>query len=236
MDYQHLTKDRSLGYLELRLNELAVEADSEEYPYKSTGKKTEAGNIRFDKGTFKGQLHYEAEFVPALALRDFKFSTGGNYIKRAANGPNGNAEGVVDGDGGSVSSSDIEAEATPTGITTRGPLGMKRKESHVKNAASTDTSFTADVDCDANSVIESSSESEGKGRSGKGVVMSKEQLMEQRKPFLFATSQLSPSFQSLESLSSTSPPPSLRGRLASRFCWTMDTGPRLPLPWLAAAM
>lgn len=235
MDYQHLTKDRPLGYLELRLRELAVEADSEEYPYKSTGRKTEAANLRFDKGTFKGQLHYEAEFVPAIALRDFKFSTGGNYIQRAANGANGDAEGAVDGDGGSVSSSDIEAEAIPAGITARGPLGTKRKENHAKNAESTDTTFTADTDYDANSNSESSTESEGKGRSGKGVVLSKEQLMEKRKLLLFVTSQLLPLFQSLESLSSTSPPPNLRGRLVSRFCWTMDTGPRLPLPWPAAA-
>ena len=233
MDYQHLTKDRSLGYMELRLNELAEEENSEEYPYKSTGKKTEAANLKFDKGTFKGQLHYEAEFVPALALRDFKFSTGGHHM-HAANGANGDVESA-DGNGGSVSSSDVEAEAIPAGITTRGPLGMKRKENHVKNAASTDTSYTVDVDDDADSIIESSTESEGKGKPVKGVVLSKEQLMEHRKLLLFVISQLLPLFQSPESSSSISPPPSLRGRLVSRFCWTMDTGPRLPLPWLEAA-
>ena len=175
MDYQHLTKDRSLGYTELHLNEIAAEADSEEYPYKSTGKKAEAANLKFDKESYKGQLHYEVEFIPALALRNFEFSASGNNIQRTVNGANGDAE-----DGGLVSSSDIKAEAVPTGITTRGPLEMKWKENHVKNAASTDTSFTADVDYDANSIVESSGD-EGKDRSGKGVVLSKEELMQHRK-------------------------------------------------------
>ena len=231
MDYQHLTKDRSLGYMELRLDELAEEEDSEEYPYKSTGKKTEAADLKFDKWNFKGQLHYEAEFVPALALTDFKFSTGGHHIQYAANGDVESA----DGNAGSVSSSDIEVEAIPIGVTTRRPLGMKTKENHVKNAASTDTSFTADVDRDADSIIESSAEGEGKGKPGKGVVLSEEELMEHRKLLLFVASQLSPLFQSPESSSSISPLPSLRGRLASMFCLMMDTGPRLPLLWLAAA-
>jgi len=181
MDYQHVTKDRSLGYTELHLNEIAAEADSEEYPHSSTGKKVEAANLKFGGGTFKGQLHYEAEFIPALALKNFEFSAGGNRIQHAVDGANGDAGSISNGDGGSVSSSDIEAEAVPAGITTRGPLGTKRKENHVKNVASTDTSFTVDTNQDANSIIESSGESEGKDRSGKGVVLSKEELMEHRK-------------------------------------------------------
>lgn len=173
MDYQHVTKDRSLGYAELRVGELAVEADSEEYPYKSTGKKEEAAHLKLEKGIFKGQLHYEAEFVPALALKDFKFSTGGNNIQRAVNGNDSS------GEGGSKSSSDVEGEAVPTGITTRGPLGAKRKENHVKNAGSTDTVPTSDGEFDDGSNTESS-EGEGKDKTGKGVVMSKEELMGHR--------------------------------------------------------
>lgn len=172
MDYQHLTKDRSLGYVELRLNELAVEADSEEYPYKSTGKKADAAHLKFEKGVFKGQLHYEAEFVPALALKDFKFSTSGHHI-RNANGDATNGEGE-----------DIEDEAIPAGITTRGPLGAKRKENHVKNAGSTDTTRTSIDELDDNSSIESSTESVDKTKPGKGVVRSKEELMQHRTPQL----------------------------------------------------
>ena len=181
MDYQHITRDRPLGYTELHLNDLATGADSEEYPYKSTGKKVEAANLKFDKGIFKGQLHYEAEFIPALALKNFEFSTSGNGIQQNVNGAGGSNGNGTDEDGGSVSSADIEGEAVPTGITTRGPLGAK-KEGHVKGAASTDTVPTGDVDPDAKSTVESSSESERKGRAGKGVTMSKEELMRHRKP------------------------------------------------------
>jgi hypothetical protein len=174
MDYQHVTKDRTLGYAELRVNELAVEADSDEYAYKSTGKKADAAHLKLDKGIFKGQLHYEAEFVPAFVLKDFKFSTGGNKIQRTPNGNGSNGES-------SVSSSDVEGEAVPAGITTRGPLGAKRKENHVKNAGSTDTAFTVDDESDVNSIAESSGEGEGKDKVEKGVVMSKEELMQHRK-------------------------------------------------------
>ena len=177
MDYQHLTKDRSLGYTELHLNELAAEADSEEYPYKSTGRKVEAADFKFEKGIFKGQLHYEAEFIPTLALKDFKFSVGGNDIQHAVDGANGDASNV-DGGGGSVSSSDVEAEAIPAGITTRGPLGMKN---HVKSEESTDTSLAADGDYNTNPTIESPSGSNGKDKPRKGVVLSKEELMQHRK-------------------------------------------------------
>lgn len=175
MDYQHITKDRTLGYAELRVNELAVEADSQEYPYKSTGKKVEAAQLKLDKGIYKGQLHYEAEFVPALVPKDFKFSTGGNNIQRAVNGNDSNG-------GGSVSSSDVEGEIIPAGITTSKPLGAKRKENHVKNAGSTDTTVTVDDELDVNSSAESSAEGQGKDKTGKGVVMSKEELMKHRKP------------------------------------------------------
>ena len=178
MDYQHLTKDRTLGYTELPLTELAEEANSEEYPYKSTGKKVEVANLKFEKGIFKGQLHYEAEFIPAISLKDFAFSTGGNGIQHAVD-VGSDAESIEDAPGGSISSSDIEAEAVPMGITTRRPIGVGRNEGHVKNSASTDTAV--DGDSDANSDTESPSDSEAKAKSGKGVVLSKEELMEHRK-------------------------------------------------------
>jgi hypothetical protein len=176
MDYQHVTKDRSLGYVELHVNDLAEEADSEEYPYKSTGRKVEAANLRFEKGVFKGQLHYEAEFVPALALKDFKFSAGGNNIQQTANGD------AANGEGSSVSTSDVDGEAVPVGITTRGPLGAKRKENTVNNETSADTGNTDDEhELGPTSPTESRSESEGKGNAEKGVVRSKEELMGSRK-------------------------------------------------------
>lgn len=81
MDYQHLTRDRSLGSVELHLNDIAEEnPDDPSYPYKSRGVKEAQDPIRLDKGhnVFKGQLHYKAEFVPALNLRGVKFEESGN--------------------------------------------------------------------------------------------------------------------------------------------------------------
>ncbi|KAF7310594.1 hypothetical protein HMN09_00602200 [Mycena chlorophos] len=85
MDYQHLTKDRSLGNVELRVSDLAKESTDREYPFESTGKKTTTERFRLDKNnTFKGQLYYSAEFIPTLALEGVKFDSTGNELQRAA--------------------------------------------------------------------------------------------------------------------------------------------------------
>ncbi|KAG2023600.1 transmembrane protein [Coprinopsis cinerea AmutBmut pab1-1] len=71
MDYQHLTKDRSLGSVELTVSELAKQSDDPKYPYESTGVKNAADPIRLDKGkSTKGTLYYTATFIPALKLKD----------------------------------------------------------------------------------------------------------------------------------------------------------------------
>ncbi|KAF5354770.1 hypothetical protein D9756_005742 [Leucocoprinus leucothites] len=75
MDYQHLTRDRSLGSVELRVSDLAEESNDPKYPYRSTGVKSANDTLRLDNGEgYKGTLTYTAQFVPALALRDLTFS------------------------------------------------------------------------------------------------------------------------------------------------------------------
>ncbi|KIY68099.1 hypothetical protein CYLTODRAFT_395974 [Cylindrobasidium torrendii FP15055 ss-10] len=94
MDYQHLTKDRSLGSIELRVADLAVESDEDtmKFPYKSTGTKTAADPLRQDEsGEFKGLLHYRAEFVPAMKLKGLKFDGAANEIDQVD--PNQDADG-----------------------------------------------------------------------------------------------------------------------------------------------
>ncbi|KAJ3567153.1 hypothetical protein NP233_g6551 [Leucocoprinus birnbaumii] len=74
MDYQHLTKDRSLGSVELQVSDLAEESEDTKYPYQSLGVKSAEDPIRLDKGEgYKGTLTYTAEFVPALALKNLAF-------------------------------------------------------------------------------------------------------------------------------------------------------------------
>ncbi|KAF9023422.1 tricalbin [Hymenopellis radicata] len=139
MDYQHLTKDRSLGSVELRVSELASENDDPKFPFKSTGVKEATDPLRLDKdGTFKGQLHYRAEFVPAMKLKGIKFDGHTNEMQRAANQELDGEDGGVatDNDKSSMSSSDEEIQAVPPGVTIN---GVHR---HTRNAKSTDTTAT----------------------------------------------------------------------------------------------
>ncbi|CAE6457960.1 unnamed protein product [Rhizoctonia solani] len=73
MGYQRLTKDRSLGFVELSVAELARQTEDERVPYEGTGKRDVADPIRLGKGQTKGELHYTAEFIPALALQGVSF-------------------------------------------------------------------------------------------------------------------------------------------------------------------
>ncbi|KAH6917432.1 transmembrane protein [Coprinopsis sp. MPI-PUGE-AT-0042] len=74
MDYQHLTKDRSLGSVEIQVSALAKQSEDPKYPYESTGVADRANPIRLDKGnSTKGTLYYKASFIPCLKLKEVKF-------------------------------------------------------------------------------------------------------------------------------------------------------------------
>lgn len=74
MDCQHLTKDRSLGYTELVVSNISPSLpleDTQHYPFKSSGVKSFDSLLPQDGGSvFKRTLHYAAEFVPVVALKD----------------------------------------------------------------------------------------------------------------------------------------------------------------------
>ncbi|TFY83046.1 hypothetical protein EWM64_g967 [Hericium alpestre] len=127
MDYQHLTKDRTLGTVELKVSDLAVEAKDPKDPrfhYRSTGKKDAADPIRLDRGkTYKGNLHYVAEFVPAIALTGVEFETKPAELEAIVEEVAEEGEGTdVPDDVLSVSSSNIDAQAIPKGITASAPI------------------------------------------------------------------------------------------------------------------
>ena len=140
--------DRWLGYMELHLSELATDADSMGYPYRSIGKRVEAAHLKLENGAFQGRLHYEAEFVPAVALKDLKFSTSGRHIRRTVECANRDAAGG----NASVNFSHKEVEAVPTGITTYRPLAEEKRNKLPTNRG-------------------------GKYKSVEGVTMSEEDLM-----------------------------------------------------------
>jgi len=147
MDYQNLTKDRSLGTVELKVSELAREmmtgAGDSRFAFESTGKMDKSESIRLDRGNqYKGQLHYLAEFLPAFALEGLKFETGSNELQAAAGG----VEDGDDADDHSSSSSEGEARA----ITIAEPIDKPKDSSENRNpttathaAESTDGSKTA---------------------------------------------------------------------------------------------
>ncbi|KAJ6501679.1 C2 domain-containing protein [Mycena vitilis] len=115
MDYQHMTRDRSLGMVELRVSDLARESTDRLYPFESAGKKTGADPIRLDKGNaYKGQLYYTAEFIPTLALEGVEFSSSGNELQRAAEAEDPDGNSVRSSSSSSSSSGDDAAPVAPT--------------------------------------------------------------------------------------------------------------------------
>ena len=208
MDYQHLTKDRSLGTVELKVADLAQESDDPRFHYSSLGKKEVVDPIRLDRGnSYKGQLHYVAEFVPAIALKGVKFDTSPNELQTAIEGGGGGGEEdgeVVSDAASSISSSSEEAQAVPNGVTARAPIGDR---SHTKGASSTDTTGTKETtkSTEPQSPIVSSSSVKSvseKGANGngngvpkepedKGVEMSREELLRQRASLSILSSALS---------------------------------------------
>jgi C2 domain len=136
MDYQNLTKDRSLGTVELKVGELArvIERGADDHPlyfFESTGKKDKSEPIRLDPGNqYKGQLHYLAEFLPAFALQGLKFETDSNGSQSAVAG--------VDGEG-----DDVEGNTEPVMVrrpTTKEPIGTSKEETKNQQSAEASTS------------------------------------------------------------------------------------------------
>ncbi|KAI0961143.1 hypothetical protein AcV7_000325 [Taiwanofungus camphoratus] len=126
MDYQHLTKDRSLGYVELKLSDLA-QPSAGDFLHASTGRKAAAEPIRQSNGSYKGQLHYEALFVPAVAIKRPTFDTAPSELERAAAHAAGDSDGDVVDDTSSTSSLGREAHFLAEGPTVSEPLGITEK-------------------------------------------------------------------------------------------------------------
>ncbi|GAA5948387.1 hypothetical protein JCM10213_004407 [Rhodosporidiobolus nylandii] len=76
MDYQHLTKDRSLGSVEFTAKGLLTEGpDKKTKPWVSTGKVEKKEMLKSEGGKkVKGSLEFEAEFFPCAHLKDISFT------------------------------------------------------------------------------------------------------------------------------------------------------------------
>ncbi|KAG7099557.1 hypothetical protein E1B28_001390 [Marasmius oreades] len=173
MDYQHLTRDRSLGSVELHLNELAEANPADPlYPYKSLGVKDARDPIQLDKAhTIKGQLHYTAEFIPALNLRGVKFENTGDRLGGGASSPSDSDDAGSLVTAGSDVSSDHEAQTVVT---------IKR---HSKGQKSIDSNYSAGQP-GTNSVppspVQAEASKQEETQTESGVQMTTEELLNQQ--------------------------------------------------------
>jgi Ca2+-dependent lipid-binding protein len=133
MDYQHLTRDRSLGSVELELSSLAAPSDDPRFPFQSKGMKTAADPLRLDKGNAtKGTLHYKASFIPALAIKGVKFDHAHNTRTQTAQRDKEN--------GDDQASSTSDGDALPDGPTIK---SMKKSGQKEDQSTSKETTVAA---------------------------------------------------------------------------------------------
>ncbi|KAI0757330.1 tricalbin [Daedaleopsis nitida] len=174
MDYQHLTKDRSLGYTELKMTDLSKPsaAETSEFLYESSGRREAEEPLKLGNGAFKGKLHYEAEFVPAYAVRGIHFNSGPSELEQAAERA---TAASPDGSEGGTVHDESEAEddaAVPEGVTVSNPVDENNTEQQGhRHTKSTDT--MASVRTSGTTAI---GEDE-KRPEERGVEMSKEELL-----------------------------------------------------------
>lgn len=180
MDYQNLTKDRSLGTVELKVSELAQEipkgAGSPRFSFESTGKKDKSEPIHLDRGNqYKGHLHYVAEFLPAFALQGLKFKTDPNELQSAAEGSD-----EVHDDSESTKSSEERVETRA--VTTTEPIGSAREDEQHADATHAAAS-TNEVNKKVGSREGSPSSGKTHSADGKneGIQMSNDELLTHRK-------------------------------------------------------
>ncbi|KAG8883133.1 hypothetical protein FRB98_003307 [Tulasnella sp. 332] len=153
MDYQHLTKDRPLGTVELSVGDLAIEAPANrEYPYQGTGRRSFSSPIHIDKLVTKGFLEYEAEFLPSLNLKGLDFDEK-NEVEKALED-----DIVESGHSASRTSSDGDYEKISSSVADEFPAASEQP-SHTRGARSVDTvgtvmstSTVADTDADKGAI------------------------------------------------------------------------------------
>ena len=172
MDYQHLTKDRSLGSVELRISDLVKETkENKEMPYSSKGRDDFIEHFRLDKNnTYKGKLFFDAEFVPAILLKDIHFDVPKNELEQIVE------DSRVDGVDASGSSSNTSQEdlVSPVSTNSQNGAAAQFQPGHSKNAKSTDTAKTADTSV-TGYIVDSNAEA-----PYEGIIMSKEELLKHR--------------------------------------------------------
>ncbi|OCF41255.1 transmembrane protein [Kwoniella heveanensis CBS 569] len=138
MDYQNIGKDRSLGYVEVKVSDFIEPSDSPHYPYRSTGAQQRKDRIKLDKANqYKGEMLYEVDFKPAVSFKGgVSFEAQKNELTMAAEEAQSQADGyeasiVTDANGStniapaSPASSRFPNNGTVNGSRPSGSLGHR---------------------------------------------------------------------------------------------------------------
>ena len=191
MDYQNIGKDRSLGHVEVNAGDFLQATEDTKYPYASTGRQARSERIKLDKANaYKGVLHYEADFKPAVSLR------GGVNFDKQKNDFDVAAEENATGRGSvtAVATHGDERSAAPVSTLTSGKAATNGTPASAATGAAQDlgnghkpsasVGGASMVSAAGQSVL-SATESKAGGDATaaenpeKGVVLSREELMTQ---------------------------------------------------------
>ena len=185
-------QDRSLGYAELKVSDLAkpIEGGSGEFLYESTGLKEAEDPIKIGNNSFKGRLIYSAQFVPAYALRGLRFDSGPNQIQEAAErSKSGTPESTGGGSVRDDNESEIDMEIAQGRVTVSAPVDDDRPHNgageanvsgaappgHAKNESAVTTSSAR---TSGSTAVEE--EKRQKPQEPQGIEMRREELLKHR--------------------------------------------------------
>ena len=157
--------------VELDVADLAVRAGQGEdpkYPYRSLGVKEYVSKIRLAVDHYKGDLHYTAEFIPAVHLKGVSFGNPKNQVQEALDA---SSEGEVNG-GVFTLGSHEDNQKVPPGVTITLP---KHKQDQVDSPIGTSGTPTS-----PNGNKRASSPASAKTEEEGGVELSKEELLKSR--------------------------------------------------------
>jgi hypothetical protein len=150
------------------------------YPFESSGKYKATDHIRLHGGTYKGHLHYVAEFIPALNLRGVSFDSGTEIDGKGDNEESG--EDVRR----DYESSGSEHEQPASNPTLPVQINGGARTRHIKGEKSVDTTVTVDsVDITKTNATSSANDealSPPPTPLQSGVELSRAELLQSREP------------------------------------------------------
>ncbi len=145
----------------------AGEADDSKYPYRSLGVKEFVSKIRLGVNSYKGDLHYTAEFIPAVHLKGVSFGKPKNQVQEALDA---SCEGEVNDSALALGSEDHQK--VPQGVTVTLPKNRKNNGDVPTGTSGTPTA--------ANGTRRADSPTSAKTGDEGGVEISKEELLKSR--------------------------------------------------------